>query len=59
LRRCFIYTRIPGKQQVGQLTFYEYVNGITFGSIAAVLATDIGPNQTWVHFTGLTVFAAR
>lgn len=54
----FIYTRILGKQQIGQLTFFEYITGITFGSIAAVLATDIGPQKTWVHFWGLTVFAS-
>ena len=30
-----IFTRILGKTQVGQLTFYEYVTGITIGSIAA------------------------
>ncbi|MDN5347776.1 MAG: hypothetical protein PWP65_1340 [Clostridia bacterium] len=54
----FVYTRILGKQQVGQLTFFEYINGITFGSIAAVLATDIGPGRTWYHFLGLTIFAA-
>ncbi|MGI9861405.1 DUF421 domain-containing protein [Moorella naiadis] len=52
-----IYTRILGKQQIGQLTFFEYINGITFGSIAAVLATDTAPNQTWMHFLGLTLFA--
>lgn len=52
-----IYTRILGKQQVGQLTFFEYINGITFGSIAAVLATDVDPNRTWNHFLGLTLFA--
>ncbi|WP_258360808.1 DUF421 domain-containing protein [Moorella sulfitireducens (nom. illeg.)] len=53
----FIYTRILGKQQIGQLTFFEYINGITFGSIAAVLATDIDPNRTGIHFVGLTLFA--
>lgn len=53
-----IYTRILGKQQVGQLTFFEYINGITFGSIAAALATDIDPDRTWLHFLGLTLFAA-
>jgi uncharacterized membrane protein YcaP (DUF421 family) len=52
-----IYTRILGKQQIGQLTFFEYINGITFGSIAAVLATDIEPGSTAVHFLGLTLFA--
>ena len=40
-----IYARILGKQQIGQLTFFEYINGITFGSIAAVLATDISPQE--------------
>jgi len=52
-----IYTRILGKQQVGQLTFFEYINGITFGSIAAVMATDLDSGSTLIHFTGLTPFA--
>ncbi|MDN5344134.1 MAG: hypothetical protein PWQ18_245 [Clostridia bacterium] len=52
-----IYTRILGKQQIGQLTFFEYINGITFGSIAAVLATDTEPSRTGIHFLGLTLFA--
>ena len=52
-----IYARILGKQQIGELTFFEYINGITFGSIAAVLATDIGPQRTLFHFIGLTLFA--
>lgn len=53
----FIYTRILGKQQIGQLTFFEYITGITFGSIAGVLATDVGPLKTVLHFVSLTVFA--
>ncbi|MEW6662198.1 MAG: DUF421 domain-containing protein [Bacillota bacterium] len=53
-----VYARILGKQQIGQLTFFEYITGITFGSIAATLATDIGPTRTAMHFLGLTVFAA-
>lgn len=52
-----LYTRILGKQQVGQLTFFEYITGITFGSIAAVLATDVGTENTLYHFIGLTLFA--
>lgn len=51
-----IYTRILGKQQVSQLTIFEYINGITFGSIAAVLATDIGPRSTLFNLLGLTLF---
>ncbi|MDK2820475.1 MAG: hypothetical protein PWP31_440 [Clostridia bacterium] len=51
------YTRILGKQQIGQLTLFEYVSGITLGSIAANLATDIAPGSTWFHFLALTLFA--
>ncbi|SMB90966.1 Uncharacterized membrane protein YcaP, DUF421 family [Desulfonispora thiosulfatigenes DSM 11270] len=49
-------TRILGKQQIAQLTFYEYINGITFGSIAATMATDTS-QKIWEHLTGLVVFA--
>lgn len=52
-----IYARILGKQQIGQLTFFEYINGITFGSIAGVLATDIGPGRTAFHMIGMSLFA--
>ncbi|AOY76147.1 YetF domain-containing protein [Clostridium formicaceticum] len=48
-------TRILGRQQVSQLTMQEYVNGITFGSIAATLATDIN-QRTWHHLIGLFLF---
>ncbi|WP_352420817.1 DUF421 domain-containing protein [Proteiniborus sp.] len=48
-------TRILGRQQVDQLTFHEYINGITFGSIAATLATDVD-QRTWQHFIGLVLF---
>lgn len=49
--------RILGRQQVSQLTFHEYINGITFGSIAAALATDT-EQSTWQHLVGLVLFAA-
>ncbi len=52
-----IYTRILSKRQIGQLTFFEYINGIPFGSIAAVLATDIDPQKTLYNLIGLTLFA--
>ncbi len=48
-------TRLLGRQQVSQLTFHEYINGITFGSIAATLATDVD-QKTWQHFIGLVLF---
>ncbi|QEK12838.1 DUF421 domain-containing protein [Crassaminicella thermophila] len=48
-------TRLLGRQQVSQLTLYEYINGITFGSIAATLATDIN-TKTYQHLVGLVLF---
>ena len=38
-----IFARLLGKQQISQLTFFDYVLGITIGSIAANLTT--GPYQ--------------
>lgn len=52
-----LYARLLGKQQMGQLTFYDYVTGITVGDIAANVALD--PDHTlgislWI----LTLFTA-
>lgn len=48
-------TRILGRKQLAQLTVHEYINGITFGSIAATLATDFN-QRTWQHLIGLFLF---
>ncbi len=50
-----ILTRILGKQQLSQLTFYEYLNGITFGSIAANMAT-IEIEKVPDHLIGLITY---
>ncbi|WP_211274945.1 DUF421 domain-containing protein [Bacillus marinisedimentorum] len=50
-----IFTRMLGKQQVGNLSFFDYINGITIGSMAASLATDLG-TRAWLHFVGLSTF---
>lgn len=40
----FILTKIIGKRQIKQLTYIEYIVGISIGSIAAFLATEMdGP----------------
>lgn len=48
-------TRLLGRQQISQLTLYEYINGITLGSIAATLATDLN-QRSFQHFVGLIIF---
>lgn len=52
----FFFSRIIGQQQISELTFYDYINGITLGSIAAIIATDLN-QRTWHHFLGLFIFA--
>jgi len=47
-----IFTRIMGKQQVSQLTFFDYVVGITIGSTASSLTTDL-TSRAWPHWVGL------
>lgn len=47
-----IFTRVLGKQQISQLTFFDYVVGITIGSTASSLTTDL-TSRTWPHWVGL------
>lgn len=35
----FILTKLMGNKQMSELTMFDYINGITFGSIAAEMAT--------------------
>ena len=51
-----IFAKILGKQQISQLTFFDYVLGITIGSIAASLTTDLS-SRAWPHFVGLFTWA--
>lgn len=37
----FLLTRLMGSRQVSQMTMFDYAIGITFGSIAAELATEL------------------
>jgi uncharacterized membrane protein YcaP (DUF421 family) len=47
-----IFARILGKQQISQLTFFDYVLGITIGSTASSLTTDLD-SKAWPHWVGL------
>jgi uncharacterized membrane protein YcaP (DUF421 family) len=52
-----IFAKILGKQQISQLTFFDYVLGITIGSIAAELTTDLS-TRAWPQWVGLLSWAA-
>ncbi|HVJ50671.1 DUF421 domain-containing protein [Desulfitobacterium sp.] len=47
-----IFARIIGKEQISQLNSFDYVLGITIGSIAASLTTDLS-SRAWPHWVGL------
>lgn len=50
-----IFTRLLDKSQVGQLTFYEYVSGITIGSLAGTIAAA-DPDKLWSSYYDLILF---
>ena len=52
-----IFARIIGKEQISQMTFFDYILGITIGSIAAELTADLS-SRAWPHWVGLTTWAA-
>ena len=51
----FILTKIMGHKQLAQLDVFDYINGITIGSIAAELATEI--EQPLKPFVALVIYA--
>ena len=51
-----ILTRFLGKEQIAQLTFFDYVNGITIGSIAASMTTNL-TLKPYPQFIGLLTWS--
>lgn len=50
----FLLTKLMGAKQVSQMTMFDYVEGITIGSVAAELATDL---ETPLHsLTALVLY---
>lgn len=52
-----ILARVLGKKQISQLSFFEYVLGITVGSIAATMSTNLA-NRALPEFVGLVTWIA-
>lgn len=51
-----LITRIIGSRQISELSLYDYVNSITFGSIAADLAIAPDPEEALYCLIGLVVY---
>ncbi|MFD2612665.1 DUF421 domain-containing protein [Paenibacillus gansuensis] len=37
----FVLTRVLGKKQISQLTFFEYITGIALGELVGIMSTDL------------------
>ncbi len=52
----FIISKLMGKKQIAQLEFIDYVMGISIGSIAAEMSTDVGDTPFYFYLIGMTIF---
>lgn len=53
----FILTKIMGNRQISELNFFDYIIGITIGSIAAEMASS--PDKDFIYpLTAMAVYAA-
>lgn len=50
----FIIAKLMGHKQVAQLDFFDYISGITIGSVAAELATEL--EKPWKPLIALIVY---
>jgi uncharacterized membrane protein YcaP (DUF421 family) len=51
----FILTRILGKKQINQLTFLDYILGISIGTIAGSMTFDL-KFSVWLYVLGITTW---
>ena len=50
----FIAAKLIGHKQIAQLDFFDYITGITIGSIAAEMATEL--EEPWKPFTAMLLY---
>ena len=50
----FLLTKIIGNRQMSQLSMFDYINGITIGSIAAEMATAI--EDVWQPLIAMIIY---
>lgn len=52
----FLISKLLGKKQIAQLEFIDYVIGISIGSIAAEMATDLDDTPWYIYIIAMTIF---
>jgi len=50
----FLIAKVIGHKQVAQLDFFDYITGISIGSIAAEMATEL--EKPWKPLTAMVIF---
>lgn len=50
----FLVTKLIGHKQMSQLDFFDYITGITIGSIAAEMATEL--EEPWKPLTAMLIY---
>lgn len=51
----FVLTKLSGSRQISEMSFFDYVIGITIGSIAAEMATNIDL-EWWKGILAMTIY---
>lgn len=51
----FLMTKLMGHKQIAQLDSFDYITGITIGSIAAEFATEL--EEPWKPFLAMAIYA--
>ena len=54
----FIITKLMGNKQISQFTLFDYINGITIGSIAAEMAVNDKPDDLWDAALAMALYGA-
>lgn len=52
----FLLTKLMGKRQVSQLTMFDYIAGISIGSLAAEMASQHEP-ENWYGLVAMAIYA--
>ena len=50
----FLVAKFIGRKQISQLDFFDYITGITIGSIAAEMATEL--EEPWKQLTAMVIY---
>lgn len=52
----FLISKMLGNKQISQLNLFDYINGITIGSIAAEMAIADSMKEVWISLTAMIIY---